>query len=105
MAFPLVSFRMRWMGAAAVVVALILIAVATLAGGAEAHDNGPRDQVIVQMAAGVDPAEGRALVEETGGRVISEELSLLNGFGAELTAAESDALAAYSRVAPSRRTG
>jgi serine protease AprX len=99
MAFPFVSFRMRWVGAAAAAGALILIVVAAMAGGAEAHDKRPRDQLIVQMAAGVDPAEGRALVEETGGRVISEDLSLINGFGAELTTAEADALAADPRVA------
>ena len=99
MAFPLVSFRMRWMGAAAAAGALILLVVAVMAGGAEAHDKGPRDQVIVQMAAGVDPAEGRALVEETGGQVISRDLSIINGFGAELTATEADALAADPRVA------
>jgi serine protease AprX len=97
MAFPLVSFRMRWMGAAAAA-ALILLVVAVMAGGAEAHDKGPRDQVIVQMAAGVDPADGRALVEETGGRVISKDLSLINGFGAELTAAGAERLAADPRV-------
>jgi serine protease AprX len=113
MAFPLVSFRMRWMGAAAAAGALILIVVAAMAaGGAEAHGKlgaelarladerpGTLTQVIVRMSPGVDPAAGRQLVRDAGGTAISRDLSIINGFGAELTAGEAERLAADSRVA------
>ena len=112
MAFPLVSFRMRWMGAAAAAGALILIFVAAIAaGGAEANgqvgaelarlaDERPatRTQVIVRMAPGSDPAEGRELVNAAGGSVISGDLAIINGFGAELSATAAEQLAADPRV-------
>jgi serine protease AprX len=112
MAIPLVLFRMRWMSAAASAGALVLLIVAALAaGGAEANgklggelaqlaDRHPATptQVIVRMAPGATAAEGRALVQDSGGHVISRDLPIINGFGAELTAADAERLAADPRV-------
>jgi hypothetical protein len=85
MAIPLLLFRMRWMSAAAAAGALVLtIAAALAAGGAEAHGQlgrelaeladrrpGTPTQVIVRMAPGATMAQGRALVRDEGGQVIS----------------------------------
>jgi subtilisin family serine protease len=98
MAFPHVTFRMRWMSAAFAASALILIAAAAIAAGGAAAQGAPTE-VIVRMAPGVSPSEGRELVADAGGKVISGDLSIVNGFGAELSAAQAQHLAADARVA------
>jgi serine protease AprX len=86
------------MSAAAAASALVLLVVAAIAArGAEAQ--AAPTQVIVQMAPGVSPAEGHELVAHAGGKVVSGDLSIINGFGAELPADHAQELASDPRVA------
>ncbi len=50
------------------------------------------------MAAGVSPDVGRRLVGDADGRVISRNLTIINGFGAEMSAARASALGSDPRV-------
>ena len=118
--YPLIVFRMRWMSAAAVSGALVLavlvaltagaaddLSIASAGGGSATADKvgsslvsvaaerpGKRTQVVVRMARGASTAHGRALVARLGGKAISSDLAIINGFGAELRAADARRLAA-----------
>ena len=59
---------------------------------------GERVQVIVRMAAGVSPTVGRDLVGAAEGKVISRDLPIINGFGAELSADDAKILGSDPRV-------
>ena len=119
-ATPLIVFRMRWMSASAAAGALLLALVTTLAftGSPEPQASsasataklGPAiaslaaekpaqsTQVIVRMAPGTSPAAGRELVRSSGGKVVSRDLPIINGFGAELRAGEAARIARDPRV-------
>jgi len=127
MDFPLLACRMRWMSAAAVSGVLVLSVMVALGisagpglslapaagGGAQATAQEKlgsslaaiaadrpekRAEVIVRMQPGVDPSAGRELVERAGGKPISRDLPIINGFAAELRAADAAGLADDARV-------
>jgi serine protease AprX len=123
MAFPLTMFRMRWMSGAAVASALVLMMLiglnsakptalelpATTGGSAQekvgtslaslaAKQPSERVEVIVRMEPGTKASAGRALVEQAGGRVVSRDLPIINGFGAKVGAGAAERLSQDSRV-------
>jgi serine protease AprX len=126
MDFPLLACRMRWMSAAAVSGVLVLsvivalgitadpgLSLAPASGGAHATAREKvgsslaamaadrpekRSEVIVRMQPGVDPSAGRELVHRAGGKAVSRDLPIINGFGAKLKAGEAARLARDSRV-------
>jgi serine protease AprX len=87
-----IVFRLRF--AVALAAALCLI----LAFNASDAWSQSRGEYIVQMHAGSSPADGKRLVERLGGRVTSPTLSVINGFGASLTADDAARLAADDGV-------
>ena len=123
---PSIPERMRWMSAFSLGILALAIFVAMSAGGSAAPTLAPaaasasgaaadpsvgsslsslaaerpgqRVQVIVRMAAGVSPAVGRNLVGDADGKVISRDLPIINGFGAELSAGDAKALGSDPRV-------
>jgi len=123
---PSIPERMRWMSAFSLGILALAIFVAMSTGGAAAPTLAPaaasasgaaadpsvgsslsslaadrpgeRVQVIVRMAAGVSPAVGRNLVGDASGKVISRDLPIINGFGAELSADDAKALGSDPRV-------
>ena len=123
---PSIPERMRWMSAFSLGILALAIFVAMSTGGAAAPTFAPaaasasgaaadpsvgsslsslaadrpgeRVQVIVRMAAGVSPAVGRNLVGDASGKVISRDLPIINGFGAELSADDAKALGSDPRV-------
>jgi serine protease AprX len=124
MDFPLLAFRMRWMSAAAATGVLVLaVVVATsvvttpslsLSNSADvltpqeklgsslsalaADKPDKRTEVIVRMQPGESPDAGRRLVQSTGGKATSRNLSIINGFGAELKAGNAVDVARDPRV-------
>ena len=122
---PSIPERMRWMTAFSLGLLLLATIVALSTGSAAssfapasgsasaqvadssvgsslsavaAQQPGQRVQVIVRMAAGVSPAVGRGLVGDANGTVISRDLPIINGFGAELSATDAKALGSDPRV-------
>jgi serine protease AprX len=124
MDFPLLACRMRWMSAAAasgVLVLSVIVAMSVVAtpdfsissGSGEATPQEKlgsslaavaadrpekRAEVIVRMQPGESPSAGRELVQRAGGKAISRDVPIINGFGAELRAGEAASLAADPRV-------
>jgi len=121
MAIPLLSLRMRWLGAAAAG-ALVLALLACLTAGAPsvvtasgaagasqerlgsslaslaADRPEKRTEVIVRMESGSKTGSGHALVRRLGGKVISNDLPIINGFGASMRAGDAERLAGDPRV-------
>jgi serine protease AprX len=89
-----IVFRLRF--AVAVATAICLVAFVA-ARNATAEDAVP-SEYIVQMDDGTSPARGMRLVERLGGRVTSPALSVINGFGASLSADGAKRLAANGDV-------
>ena len=120
MAIPFVAFRMRWLGMTAAAGVLVLALVAVLGTGIKpaptraaaavpekvgsslaslaADRPDKRTEVIVRMATGESPAAGRALVERSGGRAISKDIQIINGFAARLRAGDAARIAKDGRV-------
>jgi serine protease AprX len=127
MGFSVLACRMRWMSAAAASGVLVLALVVafgvaatpdfSLAPAAQggvtataqeklgsslaavaADRPEKRTEVIVRMQPGEQPSAGRELVRQIGGKAISRDLSVINGFGAELRAGDAARLAHDSRV-------
>jgi serine protease AprX len=125
MDFPLLACRMRWMSVAAasgVLVLSVIVATSVVISprfssppasggevtaqeklgstlGALATDRPEkRAEVIVRMQPGESPAEGRRLVQYVGGKAISRDLPIINGFGAKMAAGDAVRVAHDPRV-------
>jgi serine protease AprX len=127
MGFSVLACRMRWMSAAAasgVLVLAVIVAIgvavtpdfsfapaASQDAAATAQEKlgsslaavaadrpEKRTEVIVRMQPGEQPSAGRDLVQRLGGRAISRDVPIINGFGAELRAGDAARLAQDARV-------
>jgi serine protease AprX len=124
MDFPLLACRMRWMSAAAASGVLVLAVIVSMnvvtaqdfsvspsAGEVAAQDKvgstltalaadrpEKRAEVIVRMQPGQSPEAGRRLVEHAGGKAISRNVPIINGFGARLDAGDAVRVAEDPRV-------
>ena len=128
MTFSVLACRMRWMSAAAAAGVLVLSVIVALGvattpdftlSPAAAGDGAAtsaqeklgsslaslaadrpekRTEVIVRMQPGQSPDAGRVLVERAGGKAISRNVPIINGFGAELRAGEAVRIARDPRV-------
>ena len=63
-----------------------------------AHRPSERVEVILRMSPGASTSAGRSLVKAAGGTVVSRDLPIINGFGAELRAGDVSRLASDPRV-------
>jgi serine protease AprX len=88
-----IVFRLRFAVAITAAICLLFVFTTADAGARQA-----RAEYIVQMDKGTSPAAGKRLVRKLGGRVTSDSLRLINGFGASLSKRAAARLSKHPRV-------